>query len=441
MGTTARGLAVSTDDADAIAALDDHTLRLARILPGADDVVAAAEAHPGVVSLQTAAAMLFLYGQTAEADAAAARWLTAADAAAEVAADEHERAVLAAAHRWSTGAFLATRDAFEAIVARWPRDLLSLKALEFVYYVLGQQHSGPRFLATVEGVAPANPDDPDVLAVWSFAAELSADEAKAADLAEQALAIEPHTPWAHHALAHVWITQGDPAAAVERLAGFRSVWQTSGRVVQCHNAWHLAVALLDRLDVDRSIGVHDELVWGVAPDTPGEQIDAISLLWRLEMAGEAVDDHRWSDVADHVEARAGECVFPFLSAHHAYALARAGRADAAAELLSLVTHRAARDDAEATTIWRPIGAPVVQACAAHGAGDLAGAAALLDPVMGSFTAIGGSDAQDDLFRLAYLTALAGAGRGADARTWWTEMTAFKSPSPLDGRLEERLASA
>lgn len=438
MGTTARGLTVSTDDADAIAALDDHTLRLARILPGADGVLAAAEAHPGVVALQTAAAMLFLYGQTADADAAATTWLAAADAAADRTANEHERAVLAAAHRWHHGAFLATRDALEAVVARWPRDLLALKALEFVYYVLGQQHNGPRFLATVEGVAPANPDDADVLAVWSFAAELSDDEVRAADLAEQALAIEPHTPWAHHALAHVWITQGDPAPAVDRLSGFRSVWETSGRVVQCHNAWHLAVALLDRLEVDASIGVFDELVWGVAPDTPGEQIDAISLLWRLEMAGEPVDDARWADVADHVEARLDECVFPFLSAHHAYALARAGRTEATTALLARVAERAGQADDEATTIWRPIGEPVVRACAAHGRGDLAGAAALLEPVMGSFTAIGGSDAQDDLFRLAYLTALVGSGRGADARSWWTTMTAFKSPSPLDERLEERL---
>ncbi|MFN8040975.1 MAG: hypothetical protein U0Q07_17295, partial [Acidimicrobiales bacterium] len=122
-------------------------------------------------------------------------------------------------------------------------------------------------------------------------------------------------------------------------------------------------------------------------------------------------------------------------------LARAGRVEATADLLALVAERSSRDDEEATTIWRPIGEPVVRACAAHGRGDLDGAAALLDPVMGSFTAIGGSDAQDDLFRLAYLTALAGAGRDADARAWWTEMTAFKAPSPLDGRLEERLTSA
>jgi len=45
------------------------------------------------------------------------------------------------------------------------------------------------------------------------------------------------------------------------------------------------------------------------------------------------------------------------------------------------------------------------ATSAHGRGDFGRAAELLDPVAARITEIGGSDAQDDLFRLAYFTAL------------------------------------
>jgi hypothetical protein len=126
-------------------------------------------------------------------------------------------------------------------------------------------------------------------------------------------------------------------------------------------------------------------------------------------------------------------VFPFLSAHHAYALARAGRADALAALQATVARRAAEPDAEATRVWRPIGQPVVEACAAHGLGRLADAAAAFEPVADRFEAIGGSDAQDDLFRQAHLVALARSGRTADARRWWQATTAFKVLAPLDER--------
>lgn len=156
------------------------------------------------------------------------------------------------------------------------------------------------------------------------------------------------------------------------------------------------------------------------------------------MAGATAPDATWADVADHVEARVHECVFPFLSAHHGYALARAGRGDALAKLRESVQARTDRGDGESTRVWQPVGQAVVEASIAYGAGDYATTAALLDPVMPAVTAVGGSDAQDDLFRLAYLTALAGARRHADARRYWELMTAFKTPSPLDLQLRAQV---
>jgi O-acetyl-ADP-ribose deacetylase (regulator of RNase III) len=81
--------------------------------------------------------------------------------------------------------------------------------------------------------------------------------------------------------------------------------------------------------------------------------------------------------------------------------------------------------------WAPVGRAVVEAAAAFGAGERARAAALLDPVMPMMTWIGGSDAQDDLFRQTYLRSLQAAGRHADAAAYFERMTARKSRTPLD----------
>lgn len=78
--------------------------------------------------------------------------------------------------------------------------------------------------------------------------------------------------------------------------------------------------------------------------------------------------------------------------------------------------------------------PIVEAAAAFGAGDRARATALLDPVMPMMTSIGGSDAQDDLFRQTCLRSLQAAGRHADAAAYCARITAGKLRTPLDRAL-------
>jgi hypothetical protein len=53
----------------------------------------------------------------------------------------------------------------------------------------------------------------------------------------------------------------------------------------------------------------------------------------------------------------------------------------------------------------------------------------LDPVMPLVTSIGGSDAQDDLFRQAYLLSLRAAGREVEATAYFKAMTASKRLTP------------
>ncbi len=202
MGTTRRELAVSTDSATAIAALDDFTDRLAGIRLGVEAVLEATGAEPEVASLELASAMLFLYGQTAATKVRATGFLDAAHAL-EGAMNERELMTLAALDRWLANDSLAAAIVFEELLSRWPRDMLALKALEFTYYVLGQQHMGRRFLSHAEPLAAANRGDADFLAAWAFAAELSGAPDRAEELAEESIAIDPRTPWAHHALAHV----------------------------------------------------------------------------------------------------------------------------------------------------------------------------------------------------------------------------------------------
>jgi hypothetical protein len=69
-------------------------------------------------------------------------------------------------------------------------------------------------------------------------------------------------------------------------------------------------------------------------------------------------------------------------------------------------------------------------------GQTAGA---FDKARPRLTEIGGSDAQDDLFRFAHITSLAASGRQADARELLASRLASKTPSPMEERWMQKLA--
>jgi tetratricopeptide (TPR) repeat protein len=426
----ARGLDVTTSDPAAVAAADDFAARLLRLDRGVEAILDAAKRWPETPIIQLYAAAFWLYGQTDDARATAATHLHVCEA---LAMNARERALHRALALWHGNDNLHAVAALEAITGEWPDDLFTAKLAEFLYYVLGQQYMGPRFRAHMERLEPVHADDPDFLAMSAFSSELCGDYAEAEARAEGALGHEPRNPWAQHALSHVLIRQGRVREGLARLESFLPLLATCGRPIHSHDAWHLALLHLEQLDVPAAMRVFHAHIWGITPDFVVEQLDAIALLWRIEMSGTPMDAE-WRSIADHVAPRAVETLMPFMNAHYVYALARAGRTDVLEAALARVRARSSADDEEATRVWAPVGRAVIEAAAAFGAGERAGAAALLDPVMPMMTSIGGSDAQDELFRQAYLRSLQAAGRRADAAAYFERMTADKTRSPLDRAL-------
>jgi tetratricopeptide (TPR) repeat protein len=423
----ARGLDLTANDPAAVAAADDFAARLLRLDQGVEAILDAAKRWPETPIIRLYAAAFWLYGQTDAARETAAAHLRACGA---LAMNTRERALHRALALWHGNENLRAVGALEAITAEWPGDLLSAKLAEFLYYVLGQQYMGPRFRAHMRRLEPVHANDPDFLAMAAFASELCGDYADAEARAERGLGIEPRNPWAQHALSHVLIRQGRVREGLARLELFLPLLATCGRPIHCHDAWHLALLHLEQLDVAAAMRVFRTHIWGITPDFVVEQLDAIALLWRIEIAGTPMDA-QWPSIAEHIALRAVETFMPFMNAHYVYALARAGRADAVEAALAQVRARSTADDEEAKRVWAPVGRAVVEAAAAFGAGDRASAAALLDPVMPIMTSIGGSDAQDDLFRQTYLRSLQAAGRHAEATAYFERIAADKARTPLD----------
>lgn len=428
MRRDARGLAVTAGTDDAVSAIDAFAHAIVRVTAGAEQVLAAAARHPDVPLLQLDAAALHLFALTYDGDRVAAAYL--ARAAAGPPPTAREARLAAALAQWHQHAYGDAAATLESLTTAWPDDLLAAKLCEFLYYVRGQQAEGARFLAHAERLRARHGGDPDLLAMLAFARALCGDGDGAEAAAQQALAADPCTPWADHALSHVWLRRGAVAPALAHLTRALPGWAQSNRVIWAHNAWHLALHHLEQLDVAAARALCAEVIWRPQEDLGGIALDAIALHWRAEMAG-LESDPPWAAIAARLAPHAAECFMPFASAQAAFALARAGHHDALAALRAAVRAEAGRDTPDVRRAWAPLGRALVEACAALGRGDSAHAVALLAPVIDAVAVGGGSDAQCDLFRLAYARALLDTGRAAEARARLTALWGERPRTPLE----------
>jgi tetratricopeptide (TPR) repeat protein len=429
----AQELEISTDEVAVVAAIDRFAVDLASLGPGVGDIVAAAMAHPDQIYLQSCAASLCLYGQCTATDRDADMFLARARAAS-AGANPRERAFLAALEDWRRLRYEDATAKLEALVAEWPRDLIAIKVLEFMYFARGQHYSGPRFLETMQGVERANADSGYFLSVLSFALELSGRYDDALKAAERAVALEANNSWAHHTMAHAYLKTGAIEKGTAVLESQRDVWNAAGQAIHSHNFWHLALMYLEQRDGDKALSFLETPIMMDTPHIMIQFVDAASLLWRLEMAGFPVAPAQWAALADEVTAYAGQCYTAFNSAHLLYALARAGRDTALADALRSLDGAIAELGPDEKTVWREVGRPLLQGCVAFARHDHAEAAARLGPLTRpereTVVRVGGSDAQVDLFRQAYLCSLIGAGEKSAARAYLESTATSPVTTPL-----------
>src|SRR5512140_2191642 len=88
------------------------------------------------------------------------------------------------------------------------------------------------------------------------------EQAEAA--ARRAIAMRRKEPWAHHALAHVMLTQGRIAEGREFMDGVSDTWTGLNSFMVTHNWWHQALFALEAKDHDEVLRLYDTQVWGVA---------------------------------------------------------------------------------------------------------------------------------------------------------------------------------
>ncbi|MFV2038979.1 MAG: tetratricopeptide repeat protein [Acidimicrobiales bacterium] len=400
MLTDQQGLEVSTDSADALAAIDGFGEAFLGYGLGAETILDGVVADPDSAMAQVLAAALFLFAESPTTHPQAHEHLSAARAA-RGRANLRELLMLTAVEAWLAADYEVALARHEEIAERWPRDLVSAK---FGQYHAFNRGDSSRMSRLALGVLDANADRAYAHGMAAFGLEQTHELVRAE--AEGRLATEMcrREPWAHHAVAHCLDANGRLDEGVAWMHGLSDEWVDCNSFMYTHNWWHTAVFHLDRDEAEAALEIFDQHVWPIEPAYSQDQIGAVSMLARLEMRGVDVGP-RWEDVAPHLDQRLDDQIEPFLDLHYLYGLGRAGHDYEADTLLANIGTHVRSAPEFLRSDWSEVAEPAARAVLAHARGRWADAAAGLGPLIAEMYRIGGSHAQRDLFELLWLDAL------------------------------------
>jgi hypothetical protein len=403
MSTDSLGNPVTLHDGARLEALNDFVEGFIASEARAANILDTAKAdHSPLV--QAYAAAVHMFAESAQATANARPFIDRAIAGASKTTLREQRFIRAVA-TWTDGDIDGAVRLHEEQAHEHPRDLASLK---LGHYHLFNQGNSPGMLRMALAALPGAGDVPYLHGMLAFAWEQCHALEQAEAAARRAIAMRRKEPWAHHALAHVMLTQGRIREGRAFLQDVSSTWTGLNSFMVTHNWWHQALFALELDRHDEALRLYDSQVWGVAKDYTQDQINAVSLLARLELAGASVGD-RWNDLANHLAARLQDHVLPFLDMQYLYGLARARRHEAHV-LMQNIEHHAARAPQHARRTWQQVCLPASRGLLAHAQGDNALAADELGRALPRMLEIGGSHAQRDLFQQIYLDASVRSGK-------------------------------
>ncbi len=375
----------------------------------AERILEAALADPGSCLANAYSGMLWMLLEARAAPLHAAKYLEAAEQSAS-SATRREQLNVAVLRAWVADDLPLTLRLCDAVSDEFPRDLVIVKIHQYLEFNRG---NAAAMLKAALKVLKANAGIPYVHGMAAFGYEQChlLEDAEAA--ARRALGLRSKEPWAQHALAHVLLTRGQIDEGAQFLQEVRGSWTNLNSFMLTHLWWHSALFYISQGRDADALQAFDRHCWGVAKTYSQDQVGAVSLLARLELAGIDVGA-RWEDVADFLQPRASDTVQPFLTLQYLYGLARAGRPEGE-QLLQAVREFAAAAPSHSRATWAEVAVPAAEGLYAYARSDYKAAWKKLTVAIPGLAAVGGSHAQRDLFEQIFVDAAMKSGRLVEAQ--------------------------
>jgi hypothetical protein len=408
--------------------------------PPLSDLDAAIEADPGwmLPHVMKAGFLLSLTEPSLVAEAA-----THLDAARRLARDAtpRELAQLEAVAQAQQGRWLAACRSWDELLIAHPRDALALQWAQLWDFYRGDAASlRARPARALPEWDESDPLYPHVLALYAFGLEESHLYPQAEETGRRALSLQPRSPWAVHAVAHVMEMQGRFEEGGAWLRQHQGAW-AEGNGFACHLWWHKALFRLEALDTTGVLRLVDNHISGDALQITLQRVDAAAMLWRLHLLGEDVHSRCTALLAQWDLDEQGAGYYAFNDVHAVLAMLGAGELHRAEAWVARCAERAmAPEDARRSNhqMAREVGLPLMRGLLAWTRGAAQSACEQIYPVRALAQRFGGSHAQRDLIDLTLLAAAAGGGHRAMGRALVNERRMAKPITPLTRHWMEAL---
>lgn len=291
-------------------------------------------------------------------------------------------------------------------------DLLALRLGHAVRFMLGDARGMRRSLETaLTDWSSGTPSYGFILGCYAFALGETGELARAEEVGREAIALCPEDLWGGHAVAHALGGLRRPREAVAWISWMQPHMACGGSFAR-HLHWHRALAHLALGEGHVALEIYRTLICCDVVSEVRDMLNAASLLWRLQDAGQSVPPALWDELADVAERRIGEHAWIFADLHYALCLAGAGRTEALAGLLASMRNHASTGAGSQALIAARVGLPAAGAIAAAGAGQYGQAADMLRPLASDFVRLGGSIAQRALLHRIQARVEEASGRQA-----------------------------
>lgn len=425
---TNRGLAVTTNSVAVVDSIDQFCQQILASGTSPQLILDAVKQHPDNLLLCCYTAAFYLYAQRDPATAIAKEYLSQAEKLLP-ATNLREKLTYYAIQAWMNLDYHQAITLFTSLTELYPRDILAAKFTEWLFYCVGQISTAQDYLALCQHMAADNQDEPNFLAMHAFAFELAGELSAAQREAEKALMLDPQTPWAHHALAHVYLNKNQGTEGIKRMEQFQRSWDFISPLMRGHNSWHLALFYLAMRQQDKVMTLFPA-IFGTCPDITTEQIDGISLLWRLDLAG-FVSSKAFEDIVIYLQQAPFEHYIGFNSLHYIYCLARSGKdIEVQKSLASIRAYAQSLPTGYKQWLWTSVIVPFSQALAAFVKGDFLSASREMAPCITRYMEMGGSDAQAELFAQTYLVCLLRLRKHSAADAFFKQYLRHYQDTPL-----------
>lgn len=330
--------------------------------------------------------------------------------------NEREQMHLEAVRAWVSGDMRSAAHILDDLNAAYPADTLALYVGHQLDFFTGSsQHLHDRLASALSQWDDTHVHYGYLCGMWAFGLEESGDYVKAEEVGRHAVDINRDDVWGIHAVIHVLEMMGRVEDGLTYLNERQDDWM-NGNFLNVHNSWHKALFLLEHENYAGALALYDSFIHNDnSANVAMEMLDASALLWRLYLDGIDVGN-RWQPLANGWAGKDPEPWYVFNDMHATLAFVASRHMHDAEAMISRLQTYVAQPDPHITNkdMVARVGLPIVQAVVAHGKGNYAECARLLDPIRNNVAIFGGSHAQRDVVQRTLIDALQKSGDHAHA---------------------------